>query len=147
MAIACLLCYNIHITNKAPMEPHLMLAVEVAAKSPSRKRVGAVLYNSKRRVIATAVNNDDKSHPLQARWAKFAGLDEKIYLHAEMACLVKAREEADTIVVVRLGGHDGNSLRQARPCKICEPALRYAGIKHVYYSVWDNKFSYEYWGD
>ena len=56
-------------------------------------------------------------------------------------------EDGDKIVVVRLGGHDGNSLRQARPCKICEPALRYAGIKHVYYSVWDNKFQYEYWGD
>ncbi len=127
------------------MEPHLKLAVEVAEMSPSRKKVGAVLYNSRRRVITTAVNNDYKSHPRQAWWAQRVGLDEKIYLHAEMACLIKAREAADTIVVVRLGGHDGNSLRQARPCPVCEPALRYAGIKHVYYSV-TNKFSYEYWG-
>ena len=127
------------------MEPHLKLAVEVAEMSPSRKRVGAVLYNSKRRVITTAVNNDYKSHPRQAWWAQRVGLDEKIYLHAEMACLIKAREAADTIVVVRLGGHDGKSLRQSRPCPVCEPALRYAGIKHVYYSV-TNKFSYEYWG-
>ncbi len=127
------------------MEPHLKLAVEVAEMSPSRKKVGAVLYNSKRRVITTAVNNDYKSHPRQAWWAQRVGLDEKIYLHAEMACLIKAREAADTIVVVRLGGHDGKSLRQSRPCPVCEPALRYAGIKHVYYSV-TNKFSYEYWG-
>jgi tRNA(Arg) A34 adenosine deaminase TadA len=127
------------------MEPHLKLAVEVAEMSPSRKKVGAVLYNSKRRVITTAVNNDYKSHPRQAWWAQRVGLGEKIYLHAEMACLIKAREAADTIVVVRLGGHDGKSLRQSRPCPVCEPALRYAGIKHVYYSV-TNKFSYEYWG-
>ncbi len=127
------------------MEPHLKLAVEVAEMSPSRKKVGAVLYNSKRRVITTAVNNDYKSHPRQAWWAQRVGLDEKIYLHAEMACLIKAREAADTIVVVRLGGHDGKSLRNSKPCPICEPALRYAGIKHVYYSV-TNKFSYEYWG-
>ena len=127
------------------MEPHLKLAVEVAETSPSRKKVGAVLYNSRRRVITTAVNNDYKSHPRQAWWAQRVGLDEKIYLHAEMACLIKAREAADTIVVVRLGGHDGKSLRQSRPCPVCEPALRYAGIKHVYYSV-TNKFSYEYWG-
>jgi tRNA(Arg) A34 adenosine deaminase TadA len=127
------------------MEPHLKLAVEVAELSPSRKKVGAVLYNSKRRVITTAVNNDYKSHPRQAWWAQRVGLDEKIYLHAEMACLIKAREAADTIVVVRLGGHDGKSLRQSRPCPVCEPALRYAGIKHVYYSA-TNKFSYEYWG-
>lgn len=129
------------------MEPHLKLAVDIAAASTSRKKVGAVLYNSKKRVIATATNNDDKSHPRQAWWAQRVGLDEKIYLHAEMAALIKAREDADTIVVVRLGGHDGNSLRQARPCPICEPALRYAGIKHVYYSVTDNTFQYEYWGD
>ena len=129
------------------MEPHLKRAVEVATTSPSRKRVGAVLYNSKKRVIATATNNDFKSHPVQARWAERVGLKEKIFLHAEMSCLIQAREDADTIVVVRLGGHDGNSLRQARPCKICEPALRYAGIKHVYYSVTDNTFQYEYWGD
>lgn len=127
------------------MEPHLKLAVEIAEMSPSRKKVGAVLYNSKKRVITTAVNNDYKTHPRQAWWAQRVGLDEKIYLHAEMACLIKAREDADTIVVVRLGGHDGKSLRQSRPCPVCEPALRYAGIKHVYYSV-TNKFSYEYWG-
>lgn len=128
------------------MEPFLRRAVEIAATSPSRKRVGAVLYN-KRKEITTATNNDDKSHPRQAWWAERVGLKEKIYLHAEMACLIKARDDYDTIVVVRLGGHDGKSLRNAKPCKICEPALRYAGIKHVYYSVTDNTFSYEYWGD
>jgi len=129
------------------MEPFLRRAVEIAATSPSRKRVGAVLYNSKKREITSATNNDFKSHPLQARWAERVGLDEKIYLHAEMACLIKAREDADTVVVVRLGGHDGQSLRNARPCPICEPALRFAGIKHVYYSITDNTFKYEYWGD
>lgn len=129
------------------MEPFLRRAVEVAATSPSRKRVGAVLYTSKKREITSATNNDYKSHPIQARWAERVGLREKIYLHAEMAALIKAREEGDTIVVVRLGGHDGKSLRNAKPCPICEPALRYAGIKHVYYSVTDNKFSYEYWGN
>lgn len=129
------------------MESFLRRAVEIAATSPSRKKVGAVLYNSKKREITSATNNDYKSHPLQARWAERVGLREKIYLHAEMACLIKAREDGDTIVVVRLGGHDGKTLRNAKPCPICEPALRFAGIKHVYYSVTDNTFQYEYWGD
>jgi len=129
------------------MEPFLRQAVEVADTSPSRKKVGAVLFNAKRKVITSATNNDFKSHPIQAKWAQRVGLHEKIYLHAEMACLIKAREDGDMIVVVRLGGHDGKSLRNAKPCPICEPALRYAGIKHVYYSVTDNTFQYEYWGD
>lgn len=126
------------------MEPHLKQAVEIAMTSPSRKKVGAVLMN-KNKVIATATNLDFKSHPLQAKWAEKVGLKEKIYLHAEMACLIKAREDADKIIVVRLGGHSGRALRNAKPCPICEAALRYSGIQHIYYSVTDNKFSYEYW--
>ena len=128
------------------MEPHLIQAVVIAETSPSRKKVGAVLMN-KNKVITTATNLDHKSHPIQAKWAEKVGLKEKIYLHAEMAALIKLREDADKIVVVRLGGHDGKSLRNARPCKICEAALRYAGIKHVYYSISDDKFGYEYWND
>jgi deoxycytidylate deaminase len=126
------------------MEPRLRRAVEIAASSPSKKKVGAVLMY-KNEVISTATNLEDKSHPIQAKWAEKVGLKEKIYLHAEMKALIDSRKEADTIIVVRLGGKDGKSLRQARPCPICEAALRYAGIQHIYYSVTDNKFSYEYW--
>jgi len=126
------------------MEPFLRKAVEIAATSPSRKKVGAVLMK-RNEVITTATNHDCKSHPKQAFWAKRVGLDEKIYLHAEVAALVKAREDADKIVVVRLGGHSGDELRQARPCPICEAYLRFAGITDVYYSVTNNSFQYESW--
>lgn len=126
------------------MEPFLRRAVEVASTSSSKKKVGAVLMN-KNKVIATATNHDCKSHPVQAKWAEKVGLEEKIYLHAEIAAMIKARDDADKIVVVRLGGRSGEELRQSRPCKICEAYLRHAGIQHVYYSTGNNKFSYEYW--
>jgi tRNA(Arg) A34 adenosine deaminase TadA len=89
----------------------MSLAIEVARTSPSRKPVGAVLMR-KNKIIATATNHDCKSHPVQAKWAERVGLGEKIYLHAEISAMIKAREEADKIVVVRLGGHSGNELRQ-----------------------------------
>ena len=128
------------------MENFMSLAIEVARTSPSRKPVGAVLMR-KNRVIATATNHDCKSHPVQAKWAERVGLREKIYLHAEISAMIKAREQADKIIVVRLGGHSGDELRQARPCRICEAYIRQtSNIKHVYYSEWTNKFSYEYWG-
>lgn len=127
------------------MEPFLRQAVEIANTSPSRKKVGAVLM-LKNKVISTATNLDCKSHPLQAEWAKRVGLSEKIYLHAEMSAMIKARDDADKIIVVRLGGRSGEELRQSRPCKICEAYLRHAGIKHVYYSTGHNSFGYEYWG-
>jgi tRNA(Arg) A34 adenosine deaminase TadA len=127
------------------MEPFLRMAVDVAESSPSRKKVGAVLMN-KNKVIATATNHDCKSHPLQAKWADRVGLSEKIYLHAEMSAMIKARDDSDKIVVVRLGGHSGHELRQSRPCPICESYLKHSGIEHVYYSTGNNKFTYEYWG-
>ena len=50
-------------------EPTMELAVKTARSSPSRKRVGAVLLN-KNKVVVTATNLDNKTHPLQAKFAR-----------------------------------------------------------------------------
>ena len=122
--------------------PTMELALQTADSSLSRKKVGAVLLN-KGRVVAKGVNQDTKTHPLQARLAELVGLEEKIYLHAEVAALIRCRSDVDTIVVARLGGHEGDELRNARPCPICTLALEQAGIKHIYYTT-DNGFEYDY---
>ncbi len=122
--------------------PTMELALNHACSSLSRKKVGAILLN-KGRVVAKGVNQDTKTHPLQARLAELVGLDEKIYLHAEVSALIKCRSDADTIVVARIGGHSGDELRNAKPCKICELALQQAGIKHIYYTT-DDGFEYAY---
>ena len=70
--------------------------IETAKSSPSKKKVGAVLLN-KNKVVTSATNLETKSHPLQARFAERVGLHEKIYLHAEIAALVKCKEECDTM--------------------------------------------------
>ena len=67
----------------------------------------------------------------------------EIYLHAEISALVKCKSESDTIVVVRLGGHSGEELRNAKPCPICSLALKDAGIEHIYNST-DDGFVYQY---
>lgn len=122
--------------------PIMDLAIKVAESSKSRKKVGALLLH-KNKVITQAVNQDRKSHPLQARLADMVGLSEKIYLHAEISALVKCRSEVDTIVVVRLGGHGGDEIRNAKPCPICSLALEQAGIEHIYYTT-DEGFLYDY---
>ena len=122
--------------------PILDLAVDVARSSPSRKQVGALLLN-KNKVVCHAVNLDTKTHPKQANYAKRAGRKQKIYLHAEIAALIKCRTECDTIVVARLGGHSHNELRNAKPCPVCSLALEEAGIKHIIYST-DDGFLYKY---
>ena len=122
--------------------PIMDLAIKVAESSKSRKRVGALLLN-KNKVISQGVNQDTKSHPFQAKLADMVGLSEKIYLHAEISALVKCKSEVDTIVVARLGGHEGNELRNAKPCPICSLAIQQAGIEHIYYTT-DEGFLYEY---
>ena len=122
--------------------PIMDLAIKVAESSKSRKRVGALLLN-KNKVISQGVNQDTKSHPFQAKLADMVGLSEKIYLHAEISALVKCKSEVDTIVVARLGGHEGNELRNAKPCPICSLAIQQAGIEHFYYTT-DEGFLYEY---
>ena len=114
--------------------------IETAKSSPSKKKVGAVLLN-KNKVVTSATNLETKSHPLQARFAERVGLHEKIYLHAEIAALVKCKEECDTIVVARVNPQD--KLRMAKPCPICSLALEEAGVKKVHYTT-DNGFLYEY---
>ncbi len=116
------------------------LAIETAKSSPSKKQVGAVLLN-RSKVVLTATNLEKKSHPVQARFAERVGLGEKIYLHAEIAALVKCREECDTIVVARVNPQ--HKLRMAKPCPICDLALQEAGITKIYYST-DNGFLYNY---
>ena len=123
-------------------DPMLGLAIKVAESSKSKKKVGAVLLH-KNKVITQGVNQDTKTHPFQAKLAEMVGLDEKIYLHAEIAALVRCKGEADTIVVARLGGHYGYELRNAKPCPICSLALKEAGIENVYYST-DDGFLYQY---
>ena len=122
--------------------PTMELAVQTAASSLSRKKVGAILLN-KGRVVSKGVNQDTKSHPLQARLADMVGLSEKIYLHAEISALIRCRSDVDTIVVARLGGHSGEELRNAKPCPICSLALKEAGIDHIYYTT-DDGFLYQY---
>lgn len=122
--------------------PIMDLAIKAAESSKSRKKVGALLLN-KNKVISQGVNQDTKSHPFQAKLADMVGLSEKIYLHAEISALVKCKSEVDTIVVARLGGHEGNELRNAKPCPICSLAIQQAGIEHIYYTT-DEGFLYEY---
>ena len=98
---------------------------------------------NKNKIVATGVNKETKTHPLQAKFAEMVGLHEKIYLHAEISALISNKSNADTIIVARLGGHGGDELRNAKPCPVCSLALKHAGIRHIYYST-DDGFLYQY---
>jgi tRNA(Arg) A34 adenosine deaminase TadA len=120
----------------------LQLAINTAKSSPSKKKIGAILLR-KNKVIVTATNLEKKTHPIQASFARKVGMKEKIYLHAEINALIKAKEDVDTIVVARIGGHSQNELRMSKPCPVCAAALEMSNVKKIIYST-DDGFLYHW---
>ena len=141
------------LATKSPLKREILKqAYAVSMSSDAPKKIGAILLK-KNRIIASAVNSYEITHPIQYWAAQNAArifnephLDKKQFLHAELRSLIKAREDADTIVVCRVGGHGGEELRLSRPCIICSNYNRScSGVVHVHYST-PNGFLYEYWG-
>ena len=98
-----------------------------------RMHIVATVYNKKGHIIAQARNSYTKTHPKQAKFTALAGNPKAIYLHSEIAALVKCREKPYKISIVRYlkDGTTGN----AKPCAICELAIKESGVKFVEYSV------------
>lgn len=97
----------------------------------------AIIYDKRGRVLSIGKNSYIKTHPQQALFATRVGQSEKIYLHAEMAAIIKLNysdmQRAHKIFIARYG-KDGRPL-MAKPCKICQSAIKAANIKNVLYTV------------
>lgn len=107
-------------------------AKKIAGNSNLKYKIGAVITDKKGNIISYGFNQS-KSHPKQAMYATMAGSPRKQCLHAEIHALIKCREEPHTIYVVRVS-HDGK-LRLAKPCEVCDLAIRVSTIKRVVYST------------
>lgn len=118
------------------------LAISQAKKSKGigsnrNYRLGSVLFDKKRRVLAVE-NNSYKTHPLVMEFSEFPTL------HAEMSCLIHNgldNSKGCDIMVVRI--RKDNSLGLAKPCKSCEKALRFSGINRVYYTTNDGSLQWQ----
>jgi tRNA(Arg) A34 adenosine deaminase TadA len=86
-------------------------------------------------VLSVGQNSYVKTHPLQAEHAIKVGLPERIFLHAEIHAIVRCRnlEQAHRIFISRWN-ESGKSLL-AKPCRICDSAIKAAGIKIVEYTL------------
>lgn len=97
----------------------------------TKQNITAILYDKKGRIISIGKNSYIKTHPLQAKSAKAVGEEHKVFLHAEIDALVKARnwDKAHKLVITRFGKDGQPAL--AKPCRVCQHAIKMAGIKHV----------------
>ena len=91
----------------------------------------ATVYDKRGRVLTTGENSYDKTHPLQAKFAVQVGLDDKVFLHAEIAALsrLKSFHKPYKIVVERYLSDGSTAL--AKPCPVCDAAIRAHGIQRI----------------
>ena len=113
-------------------EDYIDKVIDYAKHSPAKFRHAAICLDGKGRIVSYATNSR-KTHPLQAEYARRTGKEQKVSLHAEIAALIKAREDIETVVVARINKR--GELRNSRPCPICKLALEEAGVEEVWFST------------
>lgn len=91
--------------------------------------ITAMTYNKRGKLLSVGHNSYEKTHPLQAKLGKKSGRPAAIYLHAEVAALLRSREKVHKIVVFRYDkkGRPVNS----KPCPSCQLAIKMFGVKVV----------------
>ena len=103
--------------------------------SNGKQKIYAIITDKRGKILSQAGNDYIKSHPTQRRLAKSVCLDECIYLHAEIAALIKVKKpipKHSKIYISRVG-FNGEAILAA-PCPICQHALMLAGISEIYHT-------------
>lgn len=107
------------------------------AKKKTLFVIKATVYSSNGRVLSVAFNDYKKTHTMQAHYAALVGSPKKIYLHAEIAALVKIRHKKGCTpyrIKIERFNNKGEPLN-ASPCPICLAAIKEAGIKYIEHTV------------
>lgn len=102
--------------------------------SKQRYTIVAHCLDKQNNILSCAANNYDKTHPLQKYFAEKVGHNERIYLHAEIAAILRAKDRQIHRIRVYRYGKDGQLLL-AKPCPVCMEAIKAFGIKEVFYST------------
>lgn len=112
----------------------LKLATKIAKKLPHKYKICAIVTDKKDNILGIGTNSYTKSHPKQASYAKRCGCSERIYLHAEIDAITRLRTgKPYRIYIARARGQA--EVGTAKPCNICELAIKEAGIKEVVYTT------------
>lgn len=112
---------------------HAEAAIAIAKSANAEGyHFGAIVFNGKS--VVSAGWCQCKTHPKQARFMKYAAPYKKnnSFLHAEMHAIVSAKTNIDgcDIIVARWAN---NKLKSSHPCNPCWQAIKYAGIRRVWY--------------
>lgn len=98
----------------------------------SHVMIQATIYDKKGKVLARGKNSYEKTHPIMMKYN--ASCPDRIYLHAEIAALVKVRSGIPYKIFIERYDKNGNP-KLAAPCLICQAAIREAGIQRIEYTI------------
>jgi tRNA(Arg) A34 adenosine deaminase TadA len=102
--------------------------------SNKKQIILAKCYDKKNRLLSVAYNSYLCTHPVQAYFAKKVGMPERVFLHAEICAILRAKGKKIHKISVERYSKDGTPLLAA-PCPICAEAIRAFGINEVSYTV------------
>jgi deoxycytidylate deaminase len=96
--------------------------------------ITALIYDKKGKLLSIGTNSYVKTHPIQAKAAKAVGEPCRIFLHAEIAAIVRLKDwtKAHTMVLTRFKKDGSEGL--SKPCKACQHVINLTGIHNVYYT-------------
>lgn len=90
----------------------------------------AKCFDKRGRLISSAYNDYNKTHPRMKKLAEQVNSEHRQYLHAEVRAILRAKGKKIHRLVVERYAADG-SPADARPCPVCWEAIAEAGITLV----------------
>lgn len=108
-------------------------AINIAKQiNVGKYRLACIITDKRSRIISSGVNSYTKTHPRQAYYAKRYGNRDRIFLHAELDAIIHCYEKPYAIYIARVNKKGLPCL--AKPCKICQMAIKDVGIKKIVYT-------------
>ena len=100
-----------------------------------QQSVHAFVYDKRGRLLSSGANSYEKTHTLMYKAGASVGKPGAIYLHAEVAALIKIKDwsKAHRIFVTRYTKDGKPAL--AKPCAICQSIIERTGIKLIEYTT------------
>lgn len=137
--------------NNHTLQQALRIAKEESLSSDFHSaKLGAVIFNMHH--IYASSHNSNKTNPLQAQYNKYKDKNcssWKHSVHAEISCIHKFLQkyylnlpQVNKLMILIYRQHKNGKYAMAKPCKICERALRNLGIKNIIYTG-ENSLIYE----
>ena len=125
------MCFNFVMKKQLKI---LDKAIEIASLLEGNKyKLCAIITDKRNKILSIGVNSFVKTNPLQKKYADRLGEPDKMFIHAEIGAIINLPygSKPHNIYVARV---NRKKSFLAKPCPICQLALKEIGIENIYYT-------------